>query len=77
MKLIYHFYLDECFQIITPFANSFFINQGDKQFLIFLWSFVESFIIRKFKETTKQLEIISTIMLSGDKKSDWPLFSIY
>ena len=77
MKLMYHYYLDQIFQIITPFANLIFIKQGDKQFLILLWFFVESFTIRKFKETTKQLEIISKIMLSGEKNSDWALFSIY
>ena len=77
MKLMYHYYRDQCLQIITPFASLIFIRQGDKQFLILLCFLVELFTIRKFKETTKQLEIISTIMLSGDKKSDWPLFSIY
>ena len=76
MKLMYHYYLDQIFQIITLFANLIFIKQGDKQFLILLWFFVESFTIRKFKETTKQLEIISTIMLSGEKISDWALFSV-
>ena len=77
MKLMYHYYLDQIFQIITHFSNLIFIKQGDKQFLILLWFFVESFTIRKFKETNKQLEIISTIMLSGEKNSDWALFSIY
>ena len=51
MKLTYHYYLDKILQIITPFANLIFIKQGDKQFLILLWFFVESFTIRKFKET--------------------------
>ena len=76
MKLMYHYYLDQIFQIITPFGNLIFIKQGDKEFLILLWFFIASFTIRKFKETTKQLEIISTIMLSGEKISDWALFSV-
>ena len=76
MKLMYHYYLDQILEIITPFANLIFIKEGDKQFLIFLWFFVESFTIKNFKETTKLLEIISTIMLSGEKNAHWALFSI-
>ena len=68
MKLMYHYYLDQILEIITPFPSLIFIKQGDKQFLILLWFFVESFTIKKFTEKTKQLEIISKIMLSGEKK---------
>ena len=51
MKLMYHNYLDQILEIFTRFGNVIFIKQGDKQFLILLRFFNESFTIRKFKET--------------------------
>ena len=51
MKLMYHYYLDQILEIFTCFAYVIFIKQGDKEFLILLWLFVESFTIKKFRET--------------------------
>ena len=51
MKLMYHYYVDQILEIFNCFANVIFIEQDEKLFVILLGFFVESFTIRKFKET--------------------------